>query len=76
MVPFFVWYVHGDEVFDATINDFFFLWTICEFLLPAMHKQSNQARCMIFPAITETEKPPPNIPTEKRQPPSFGLLPV
>ena len=23
MVPFFVWYLHGDEVFDATINDFF-----------------------------------------------------
>ena len=49
----------------------FFLWIICEFILPAMHKQSNQARCTVFIAITETENPPPNVPTEKRQPPLY-----
>ena len=36
-----------------------------------MHKQSNQARCIVFTAITLTENPAPNLPTEKRQPPVF-----
>ena len=43
-------------------NQCLFFRIICEFLVPAMHKQSNQARCIVFPAITETENPPPNTP--------------
>ena len=35
------------KFFDATINHSF-------------TQESNQARCIVFPAITETENPPPN----------------
>ena len=61
---FFEWYrslsrdFHGDEVFDATINHCF-------------TQESNHARCIVFTAITLTENPAPNLPTEKRQPPVY-----
>ena len=46
------------KFFEATINHSF-------------TQESNQARCIVFTAITLTENPAPNLPTEKRQPPVY-----